>query len=164
MRRSGTPDHLVADAGAAIGQSATHEVLCDAVFTGICGIEVVTKTLVSRKASALIHLFPRELAANVQPAPKRRHHLVIAMHARLRLGVVGQPLPELFVQGGVLGASSLTGGLNELLVSAEGDVLHGSSVHGIRVHGDQGCAWPIPSRVGQSFSVDLREPCRSTTT
>ena len=83
------------------------------------------KMLVSMKVLALIHRFPTEPAPHLQLAPQLRHHFVAAMQALLRLRVVGQSAPELFVERGVLGARAFPGGFDKALVGAESDVFHG---------------------------------------
>src|SRR5580765_3093063 len=99
------------------------------------------KTLVSMKTSALIHLVPRELVPDLHSAAQLGHHSVVTLHALARVGVVGQPAAELFVQGRVLEPRTLARGLDQRLFGAQCDVLHlaarhlhESSVHESSVH------------------------------
>ena len=91
--------------------------------------------------STLIHFFARELApTRAQFAAQfldDRHGLVGLL---LPACVILKPAPELLVQSGVARPRLGAGGLDEVLIGAEGDVAHGcspvarvGSVHDTRV-------------------------------
>src|SRR3989442_13969081 len=81
--------------------------------------------LVSMKHSALIHFIPCELASDPHLATQRANDLVIALQAVLVARVIGEPMAELLVQGGVLGSRALAGSLDQLFIGTQRNVLHG---------------------------------------
>lgn len=94
--------------------------------------------------SAFIHLVPSELAS---PRPHVASQLLDDGYGLIgalpALRVVLDPAAELLVEGGVLGARSLPGRLNELFIGAQGDVFHGTrppSVHANCVYEDPAAA------------------------
>ena len=79
--------------------------------------------LVSMKCSALIHHIARQLRAEFHLAAQSFHGRFISLHAFLCLGVLGQPEPELFIQGRVFGACPRPGRFDQCFFSREGDIL-----------------------------------------
>src|SRR2546430_7605139 len=80
--------------------------------------------LVSMKHSALMHFIPCELASDPHLAAQRTDDLVIALQALMVTRVFGQPLAEQLVQGSVLSPRARVGGLDQLFISTQRDVLH----------------------------------------
>src|SRR3712207_164377 len=79
------------------------------------------------KHSALIHFIPCELASDPHLAAQRADDLVIALQALMVTHVFGQPVAEQLVQSGMLGLRARVGGLDQLFISTQRDVLH--SIH-----------------------------------
>lgn len=90
------------------------------------------KTLVSMKVlapismvgSVLVHFFPAQLAADLQPATKLCHDFVATLQAVLGLRIVGQPPAELLVERGVLSTRPFAGSFDKALVGTESDTFH----------------------------------------
>lgn len=98
-----------------------------------------------------VHLFTPQVSAHLQPPLKLRQYLVVRLNALACLGVVDQPLPERFVQRCVFRVRPLPGGLDQGLVGAECDVLHGCRVYRSKANSTEG----LPSSRGLKREFDF---------
>src|SRR5215208_7521017 len=80
--------------------------------------------LVSIKHSTLIHLVPRQLSSDTELAAQLPDRLHGPLGLLLAPRIIGQPKPELLVQGRMLGPRPLSRSLDQTLLSTQRDVLH----------------------------------------
>jgi hypothetical protein len=88
--------------------------------------------LVSRKNLTLIHLVPCKAPPSLhmlQPSHKR----VVFLNAAGARGELRKPFAKGGIEGFMLGFSDKAGLFNQVLVSAEGDVLHTNAVYTVFV-------------------------------
>ena len=86
---------------------------------------------VSRKNLALIHFVPGKMTAGLH-MPQPLHQGFVFLCASLLCRELQQPFPKCRIQSGVLSSSLVACLLDQVLIRAQGNILHEDSVHDSR--------------------------------